>query len=362
MLEGTAGHGLITQLNLADHFKTPRVDASWLELDDDNISHVHGRAEVCMAMHNRQGHAGLIGASTGEDGTDWYPEPFKALFPGLMAPPHEVLKMHHPGGIGVAETHRSVDLQPWVGVHCDALSMLGGTVTLTSILLRPMAAPIAFEQPSIQKAWDAFQKHIPVLLVIWVGSIALAVLGLVVSMLIVMAVGSLGGSSDSAFSLGAILGQLTQIPFSILSSLLSVLMVAIPAVYYERGEVVSIGSAVALLRERFWRYVLAGLFFSVVMTIGFLFCVLPGLAVALVTPVYVNRIFVTEMSIGEAFSHAFQVVYRSENGMSFVGLEVLAAIVAAVLAVVTCGLAGLVVIPMASFYLQNTAYQRGLLR
>ena len=240
--------------------------------------------------------------------------------------------------------------------------MLGGTVTLTSILLRPMAAPIAFEQPSIQKAWDAFLKHIPVFLLIWVGSIGLAVIGLAVFLLIVMVVGSLGGSSESAFSLGGILAQLTQIPFSILSSLLSVLMVAVPAVYYERGEVVSVGAAVALLRERFWRYVLAGLFFSSVMTIGLLLCVLPGLAVALVTPVFVNRIFVTEMGIGEAFSQSFQVVYRSENGMSFVGLEVLAFIVAALFTVLTCGLAVLVVVPMASFYLQNTAYQRGLLR
>jgi hypothetical protein len=195
-----------------------------------------------------------------------------------------------------------------------------------------------------------------------VGSIVVALLGGLLSMLIVISVGGLGGSSESAFSLGAILGQLTQIPFSILSSLLSVLMVAIPALYYERGEVVTVGAAMALLRERFWRYVLAGLFFSIVMTIGLLLCVLPGLAVALVTPVFVNRIFVTEMTIGEAFSQAFQVVYRSENGMSFVGLEVLAAIVAALLTVLTCGLAGLVVIPMASFYLQNTAYQRGLLR
>ena len=92
-------------------------------------------------------------------------------------------------------------------------------------------------------------KHIPVLLAIWVGSIALAVLGLAVSMLIVMVVGSLGGSSDSAFSLGAILGQLAQIHFSVLSSHLSVLMVAIPTVYYERGEVVSIGAALDLLKE-----------------------------------------------------------------------------------------------------------------
>ena len=225
-----------------------------------------------------------------------------------------------------------------------------------------MAAPIAFEQPSIQKAWDAFQKHIPVFLLVWVGSIVVALLGGAFSTLSLISVGGLGSSSESAFSLAAFLAQLTQIPFSILSSLISVLMVAIPAVYYERGEVVSIGAALGLLRARFWRYVLAGLFFSIVMTVGLLFCVLPGLAVALVTPVFVNRIFVTEMSIGEAFSQAFQVVYRSENGMSFVGIEVLAAIVAALLTVLTCGLAGLVVIPMASFYLQNTAYQRGLLR
>ena len=77
-----------------------------------------------MAMNNRQGHIGLIGASTGEDRTDWNSELFKAVFPGLMAPAQEVLKVHHPGGIGVAEAHCSVDLQPWVGVHCDALSML----------------------------------------------------------------------------------------------------------------------------------------------------------------------------------------------------------------------------------------------
>ena len=74
------------------------------------------------------------------------------------------------------------------------------------------------------------------------------------------------------------------------------------------------------------------------------------------------RIFVTDMGIGEAFSQSFQVVYRSENGLSFVGLEVLTAIVAGLLALATCGLGGFVVIPMASFFLQNVAYERGLLR
>ena len=91
-------------------------------------------------------------------------------------------------------------------------------------------------------------------------------------------------------------------------------------------------------------------------------CILPGIAVALVTPVFVNRIFVTDMTISESFAHSFQVVYRSENGLSFVGLEVLTGLVVGLLALLTCGLGGFVVIPMASFFLQNVAYQRGLLR
>ena len=180
--------------------------------------------------------------------------------------------------------------------------------------------------------------------------------------MIIIVVAAVIGSSDPALGLGMVLAQLVQLPLALLASLLSVLLVAVPALYYERGEVVTISAAAQLLTDRWWRYVLAGLFFSLVTTIGFLLCILPGIAVALVTPVFVNRIFVTDMTIGEAFAHSFQVVYRSENGLSFVGLEVLTGLVVGLLALLTCGLGGFVVIPMASFFLQNVAYQRGLLR
>ena len=225
-----------------------------------------------------------------------------------------------------------------------------------------MAAPIAHEPPSIQKAWQAFLQHIPVVLVIWVGSILLSLLGVLAYALVIVVVSATLGSSDGALGLGAVLAQLVQLPLTILASLLSVLLVAVPALYYERGEVVTISAASQLLTGGWWRYVLAGLFFSLATTIGFLLCILPGIAVALVTPVFVNRIFVTEMTIGESFSQSFQVVYRSQNGLSFVGLEVLTGLVVGLLALVTCGLGGFVVIPMASFFLQNVAYERGLLR
>ena len=147
-----------------------------------------------------------------------------------------------------------------------------------------MAAPLAHEPPSIQKAWQAFLQHIPVVLVSWVGSIVLSLLGLLAYALIIIVVTAVIGSSDPALGLGVVLAQLVQLPFALLASLLSVLLVAVPALYYERGEVVTISTAARLLTGRWWRYVLAGLFFSLVTTIGFLLCILPGIAVALVTP------------------------------------------------------------------------------
>ena len=89
-----------------------------------------------------------------------------------------------------------------------------------------MAAPIAFEPPSIQKAWQAFLQHIPVVLVSWVGLIVLSLLAVLAYGLIIVAVSAIIGSSDAALGLGAVLAQLVQLPFSMLASLLSMLLVA----------------------------------------------------------------------------------------------------------------------------------------
>ena len=77
---------------------------------------------------------------------------------------------------------------------------------------------------------------------------------------------------------------------------------------------------------------------------------------------FVDSTTVTEMSIGEAFANSFQVIYRSQNGLSFVGLEVLIGIVVGFLVLWNCDLGGSVVISIASFFLQNVAYELRLLR
>ena len=115
------------------------------------------------------------------------------------------------------------------------------------------------------------------------------------------------------------------------------------------------------LLQRPLRYLLAGILFSAATTIGFLVCVIPGIIIALTMPVYVNRIFLGNEPILDAFSGSFQAVYRSPNGMNFVGIEILAWLLVALVSICTCGLGALVAVPVSSFYLQNAAYHKGLI-
>ena len=232
-----------------------------------------------------------------------------------------------------------------------------------------MAAPIAYEQPTLNKAWELFVAHIPTILIIWIATAILTVLGFAAQLILTLigngvagvSLGSVIDGASTSSSLGLVLGQLGQIPFTILSNLVAVLFAAVPALHYVSGETVTVDRAFRTLFQRPWRYLLAGVLFTVVSTLGLLLCVLPGVAVLLVTPVYVNKIFTTDMAILDAFSSSFEAVYRSDNGWTFVGIEILAGLVVLVVSICTCGLGLLVAPAVASFYVQNAAYRQGVL-
>lgn len=227
-----------------------------------------------------------------------------------------------------------------------------------------MAAPLAYEQPTINKAWQAFVAHVPTILLIWIATVALAALGAAVTWVILLVgVGLVGGGSagDWAVTAASALGQLGQLPFVVLSNLVGVLFVAVPALHYDSGTTITVQEAFAALMRRPLRYLLAGLLFALVASIGFVLCILPGLAVMLVLPIYVNRIFLTEQSITDAFAASFQAVFRSANGPDFLGIELLAWVLVVVVSVCTCGLGALVAVPVSTFYLQNAAYHKGLI-
>lgn len=227
-----------------------------------------------------------------------------------------------------------------------------------------MAAPIATQQPTINRAWEAFVPHIPTMLLIWLVTAVLSGVGLVVSLL-ATAVGlglSGGDASTTVASVANLLGQLGQLPFAILSGFVGVLFTAVPVLYYQDGEVITAQAAFAALLKRPWRYFWAGVLFTVAVGIGLLLCVVPGIVVALIAPIYVNRIFLTDLAISEAFAGSFQTLYRSERGRGFVGVEILAWLLMVVFSLCTCGLGALLAVPVSAFYMQNAAYHRGLIR
>ena len=227
-----------------------------------------------------------------------------------------------------------------------------------------MAAPKAYDQPTLNGAWEAFVAHVPTILLIWIATAVLSGVGFAVYGLITLVgLGITGGGSagDHAVGVAAALGQLGQLPFAVLSSLVGVLFIAVPALHYDSGDVITVQAAFAALMRRPLRYLLAGVLFTLVLTIGFLLCIVPGIVVALVMPIYVNRIFLTDQSITDAFAASFQAVYRSEQGRTFAGIEILAWLLVVVVSVCTCGLGALLAVPVSSFYLQNAAYNKGVI-
>jgi hypothetical protein len=227
-----------------------------------------------------------------------------------------------------------------------------------------LAAPIAYEQPSIAGAWQALLKHLLTLVALWIGGSALLMLAAAACVAVVPLIAALGSGTamDTAATLGSIGSTLRAIPFSLLSNLAVLLLVVIPALHYDSGARISVGAAFTHLWRRPRRYLLAGVLYTAVLLIGLgLWCV-PGLAVLVVMPIYATRIFVTEEPILAAFQASFATVYGSERGRSYAASAALAWLLVGVVSLATCGLAALVAVPTAFFYLQNMAYIHDVIR
>ena len=226
-----------------------------------------------------------------------------------------------------------------------------------------MASPLATESPSINRAWEAFVAHVPAILLAWIAAMGISVIGTVVYFVISALLTMLSGADPNGGGtvLAMVLGQLGQLPFMVLSSFVGVLLAAIPALYYERGDVITVQAAFAALFEKPWRYLWAGVLFTVLVLVGFLFCVLPGVLILFVTPLYVNRIFNTNLSVTDAFAASVQALFRSPQGIQYLGLELLTILLVLVVSICTCGFGALLALPVSSFYLQNAAYNKGLI-
>jgi len=214
---------------------------------------------------------------------------------------------------------------------------------------------------TLRESWKDTIAHVPTLIFTWLASVAVAIIGLVVYYGIFFLFTALDQGSGVGSGIGMVFGQLSSIPFSLLQSLIGVMFTAIPAIYYQRGEVVSFSDVYSLLMARLGRYLLAGVLFTVAATVGILVCVLPGLIIFASMPIYVNKIFTTDQGIWDSFTSSFAAVYGSDKGWALVGIQILAFL----LAFVTCGfcIVGLIVyVPVVTFFIQLYVSRSGLVR
>jgi len=135
----------------------------------------------------------------------------------------------------------------------------------------------------------------------------------------------------------------------------------IPALYFEKKEIITWKVPYKELKRNLKRYLLAGILFSGCLVIGFLFCILPGIVISLIGPAYTNKIACSDMPILKAFTSSFQSVFKSPNLWPYIGMQILAVLIYIIPTVCTCGIGSIVTLPLLSIYSQHLAYNKGIL-
>ena len=149
--------------------------------------------------------------------------------------------------------------------------------------------------------------------------------------------------------------------YSVVFSLLSVLFMVIPALYFEKKEIITWKVPYKELKRNLKRYLLAGILFTGCLTIGFLFCILPGIVISFIGPAYTNKIACSDIPILKAFTSSFQSVFKSPNLFPYIGMQILAGLIYIIPTVCTCGIGSIITFPLLSIYSQHLAYNKGIL-
>ena len=221
---------------------------------------------------------------------------------------------------------------------------------------------LAYKAPTLGDSWRAFKPHISTFLAIYLVTLALGIASFLINFSFVAIFIALGDGSEAASTGGQILGTIVTAPLSILSNLFGVLCIAVPAIYYSNEEVVSFKILFNKLKASFWRYILAGVFWTIIVIIGYIFCIIPGIILTLITPIYVHKIFATDLGIIDSFQSSWSSLFNSGKAISFFSMSIFIGIITLTFTILTCLLGGLLFVPLSWFYLINYSYHIGILK
>ena len=209
----------------------------------------------------------------------------------------------------------------------------------------PLGATVAVTAPSLGAAWTLFKRN-------W--RTYLIVEGLIVAAALLAALLQLIGGDLQGLAL-----LVAALALNIVSNLLGVSLQVAPALAFHSGRHPSAAELISLLRRDAWRLVRAGVVVGLVTSAGLVLLIVPGLLVAIATPVIVRRVVCNNEPAWPALLTSVKEVSSGPAGAGLLKWELIAGglIVASVL---LCGLPLLITVPLGGIAIQHYVAWSGL--
>jgi hypothetical protein len=223
-----------------------------------------------------------------------------------------------------------------------------------------MAEPgtIHVTAPSLGAAWTLFKRNWRSYLILE-GLAVLAALGVGLLQL-------LGGGLQGLAVLNPLLALLPglalavgAVALNLWSNLLGVSLQMLPALAFAQGHHPSATAMLQLLRRDFWRLVRAGVVVGLATGIGLLLLIVPGVLVAIATPVIIRRVVCDQQDALPAVLTSVKEVGNSPAGAGLLKWELVAGLLV-LGSVLLCGLPLLITIPLGGILVQQYLAHSGL--
>ena len=152
---------------------------------------------------------------------------------------------------------------------------------------------------------------------------------LVVIALVVLVVGALTSGIGNAVSReSAVFGVIVQIAGYVVSMILSLGLIRV-ALKVTRGEEVDVADL--FKTDQLGPYIGASILFGIMVAVGLIFCIVPGVILAVIYGFYGYVILGRGVGVGEGFSHAAEITKGQRGtvfllGLAFLGINLLGAL------------------------------------
>jgi hypothetical protein len=223
---------------------------------------------------------------------------------------------------------------------------------------------------SLKTTWNIYKSHWKTFLVltglIFAISVIYSIIDFIISAIGIVPLNIETLAQYESLAIGTFLASLIiRAPLYFIyygaTSLLTVLYMVIPALYFKNNEKITWKVPYKVLKRDFKRYLLAGILYYLSVLVGLFACIIPGVVISFIGPTYLNKIACSDMPIFKAFTSSFQAVFKSTNFWPYIGMQLLASIIFIIPTVCTCFIGSIITFPMLSIYSIHLAYNKGII-